>query len=99
VLKGFQKREKTYQGIHLQIEVPPEDTSQRNVVRVYHDECCYASHEGAIQLWVLQGRDGKYKKPLGGIVMASGFICRFIPIISLPICMDFLTRCKNNNLS
>jgi DNA-binding transcriptional LysR family regulator len=70
--------EHTYIGDRLQIPVPPEDTSAAEVVRVYHDECCYASHEGAIQCWVVEGRDGKYRKPRGEIVMASGFICRYV---------------------
>ena len=80
VLDELKKRERTYKGVELQIEILPEDTLEREVVRVYHDECIYASHEGAIQLWVLEGKDGKYKKPRGKIVMASGFICRSNPI-------------------
>ena len=76
MVHAFQERERTYTGVEHQIEVPPTDTIQREVIRVYHDECIYASHEGAIQLWVLEGKDGKYKKPRGEIVMASGFICR-----------------------
>jgi hypothetical protein len=76
VLDALKKRERTFKGVELQIEVLPEDKLEREVVRVYHDECIYASHEGAIQLWVSEGKDGKYKKPRGEIVMASGFICR-----------------------
>jgi hypothetical protein len=76
VLNEFKDRERTYTGQYLQIEVPLHLTLQREAIRVYHDECIYASHEGAIQLWVHNGKDGKYKKPRGEIVMASGFICR-----------------------
>ncbi len=76
VLKDFQGRETSYDGKDLQLEIPPIQTSLPRVIRVYHDECIYASHEGVIQLWVHEGVDGKYKKPRGEIVMASGFICR-----------------------
>ncbi len=77
-LKTFKSREQTYTGEKLEITVPPEQTCLAEVVRVYHDECIYASHEGAIQCWVADGTDGKYKKPRGEIVMASGFICRYV---------------------
>jgi hypothetical protein len=77
VLKAFQLRERSYEGKDLHKEVPPP-SNQQEAIRIYHDECIYASHEGAIQLWVHQGIDGKYKKPRGEIVMASGFICRYI---------------------
>ncbi len=82
-MKAFKSRERTYTGADLHIVVPPEQNSNAEVVRVYHDECIYASHEGAIQCWVLEGTDGKYKKPRGDTVMASGFICRFAVIIRL----------------
>jgi hypothetical protein len=45
MLHEFQERERAYNGVELQIEVPPADTMQREVIRVYHDECIYASHE------------------------------------------------------
>ena len=77
VLNAFKRRECTYKGELLETEVSPNETLQREAIRVYHDECIYASHEGAIQLWVHNGTDGKYKKPRGEIVMASGFICRY----------------------
>jgi hypothetical protein len=77
VLKEFQHRKTTYVGKDLQIENQPQLTSDPVAIRVYHDECIYASHEGVIQLWVHEGVDGKYKKPRGEIVMASGFICRY----------------------
>jgi hypothetical protein len=76
VLNAFKDRECTYKGELLETEVSPNETLQREAIRVYHDECIYASHEGATQLWVHSGTDGKYKKPRGEIVMASGFICR-----------------------
>jgi hypothetical protein len=76
-LSSFKSREQTYIGDRLAIPVPPEETATAEVVRVYHDECIYASHEGAIQCWVVEGTDGKYKKLRGDIVMASGFICRY----------------------
>jgi hypothetical protein len=77
VLKAFQLRERSYEGKDLHKEVPPP-SNQQEAIRIYHDECIYASHEGTIQLWVHQGVDGKYKKPWGEIVRASGFICRYI---------------------
>jgi hypothetical protein len=76
MMNDLKPRERTYKGVQLQIDIPPESTLGREVIRVYHDECIYASHEGALQLWVMEGTDGKYKKPRGEIVMASGFICR-----------------------
>jgi hypothetical protein len=76
MMNEFKHRERTYAGVELQIDIPPESTLEREVIRVYHDECIYASHEGALQVWVMEGKDGKYKKPRGEIVMASGFICR-----------------------
>ena len=87
--------EHTYIGDRLQIPVPPEDTSAAEVVRVYHDECCYASHEGAIQCWVVEGRDRKYRKPRGEIVMASGFICRYVHrfIMFCYVCLFCLLIC------
>ncbi len=82
-LKAFKSREGTYTGDDLNTLVTPEHISNAEVVRVYHDECIYASHEGAVQCWVVEGTDGKYKKPRGEIFMASGFICRFVVLISL----------------
>jgi hypothetical protein len=82
-LKALKSRERTYTGDDLNTVVTPEHSCNAEVVRVYHDECIYASHEGAIQCWVVEGTDGKYKKPRGDIVMASGFICRFVVVISL----------------
>jgi hypothetical protein len=77
-LKTLKSRELTYTGDKLEMTVPPKQTGQAEVVRVYHDECIYASHEGAIQCWVAERTDGKYKKTRGEIVMASGFICRYV---------------------
>jgi hypothetical protein len=75
-LETFKSREQTYTGDQLEIPIPPDETSDAEIVRVYHDECIYASHEGAIQCWFPEGTDGKNKKLRGEIVMASGFICR-----------------------
>ncbi len=66
----------TYDGKDLQIEIPPKQTPEQVAIRVYHDECIYASHEGVIQFWVREGVDGKNKKPRGEVFMASGLICR-----------------------
>jgi hypothetical protein len=76
MINELKHRERTYKGVELQIEVQPETNLDREVIRMYHDECIYASHEGALQLWVMDEKDGKYKKPRGEIVMASGFVCR-----------------------
>ena len=62
-LKALKSRERTYTGDDLNTVVTPEHSCNAEVVRVYHDECIYASHEGAIQCWVVDGTDGKYKKP------------------------------------
>jgi hypothetical protein len=74
VLKGLTSRERTYKDDRLEVEVPPVQTDAPEIVRVYHDECIYLSSEGAIQVWVMEGTDAKYKKPRGEGVMASGFI-------------------------
>ncbi len=46
VLDELKKRERTYKGVELQIEVLAEDTLEREVVRVYHDECIYQYNYG-----------------------------------------------------
>jgi hypothetical protein len=76
MINELKHRERTYKGAELQIDVPCEANLEREVIRMYHDECIYASHEGALQLWVMDGKNGKYKKPRGEIVMASRFVCR-----------------------
>jgi hypothetical protein len=83
VLKGLSSREATYIGDRLEVEMPPVQTDLPAIVRVYHDECYYLSSEGAIQVWVMEGTDARYKKPRGEGVMASGFICRLpnVPVV------------------
>jgi len=71
-LNTYKDRECSYTGDNLQTLVPPTDLTSPEVIRVYHDECSYASHEGALSLWVPKGRDAKYKKPRGQTVMCSG---------------------------
>jgi hypothetical protein len=71
-LNTYKDRECSYTGETLQTLVPPTDVTSPEVIRVYHDECSYASHEGALSLWVPKGRDAKYKKPRGQTVMCSG---------------------------
>jgi hypothetical protein len=71
VLKGLTNRERTYKGDRLEVEVPPVQADLPEIVRVYHDECIYLSSEGAIQVWVMEGTDAKYKKPRGEGVMTS----------------------------
>ena len=50
MLNEFNHRERIYKGVQLQIDVPPEAILEREVIRVRHDECIYASHEGVLQL-------------------------------------------------
>jgi hypothetical protein len=71
-LSTFKGRESSYTGDKLQTLMPPTDATSPEVIRVYHDECSYASHEGALSLWVPKGRQAKYKKPRGQTVMCSG---------------------------
>ena len=71
-LNTYKDRELSYTGDKLQTLVPPTDLTSPEVIRVYHDECSYASHEGALSLWVPRGRDAKYKKPRGQTIMCSG---------------------------
>ena len=71
-LSVFKDREVSFTGEQLQTLVPPRDTFLPEVIRVYHDECCYASHEGALSLWLPRGTQAGYKKPRGQIVMCSG---------------------------
>ncbi len=82
VLNSFKDRdeedrdERSYSGDKLQTEIPPKATISPGVISIYHDECIYASHEGALTLWVPDHRDPTYKKPRGAVVMCPGFICR-----------------------
>ncbi len=71
-LNKYKDRECSYTGEKLETLVLPADASLPEVIRVYHDECSYASHEGALSLWVPKGRDAKYKKPRGQTIMCSG---------------------------
>jgi hypothetical protein len=71
-LNAYKDREVSFTGEQLQTLVPPRDTLLPEVIRVYHDECCYASHEGALSLWLPRGTQAGYKKPRGHIVMCSG---------------------------
>jgi hypothetical protein len=84
LLMSFRDRERTYRGDRLDIEVSPVNQSLAEAIRVYHDECIYASHEGAIQLWVEEGQQAMYKKPRGQILMTSGFICRCHGMMVIP---------------
>jgi hypothetical protein len=72
MLNVFKDREVSYTGEQLQRLVPPTETILPEVIRVYHDECCYASHESALSLWLPRGTQAGYKKPRGHIVMCSG---------------------------
>jgi hypothetical protein len=76
VLCSFKDRECCYTGNKLETMIPPKVSHLPEVIRIYHDECIYASHEGALTLWVHEGEDPKYKKPRGAVIMCSGFICR-----------------------
>ena len=60
VLSMFKDRECSFIGDKLETKVPPKDTHLPEVIRIYHDECIYASHEGALTLWVHEGEDPKY---------------------------------------
>jgi hypothetical protein len=77
-IHGLRAHERTYVGDNLEIEILPADNTMREVVRVYHDESIYASHEGTMQVWVNDKSQATYKKPRGHVVMASGFICRYV---------------------
>jgi hypothetical protein len=72
-LHEFQHRKCSFAGEQLETFVPPaEDRTSSEVIRVYHDECIYASHEGALTLWVPKDTQANYKKPRGHTVMCSG---------------------------
>jgi hypothetical protein len=76
ILQSFKSKEHSFTGnLHDQL-VPRTDITHPEIIRIYHDECIYASSEGALSLWVPDGNDPLYKKPRGHIVMCSGFICR-----------------------
>jgi hypothetical protein len=75
VIRSFKDREHSYSGDRLDNLVLRTDTAHSQIVRIYHDECIYASHEGALSLWVPEGNDPLFKKPRGHIIMCSGFIC------------------------
>ncbi len=79
ILRGFKDRERTYTGDCLDKLVLRSDTTRSEILRIYHDECIYASHEGALSLWVPDGNDPLFKKPRGHIIMCSGFICSWLP--------------------
>jgi hypothetical protein len=85
-LRSFRDRERTYEGDRLEREIfrDPRVSRLPEAVRVYHDECIYAPHEGSIQLWVKDGEDPLYKKPRGQVVMCSGFICRCHGMMQVP---------------
>jgi hypothetical protein len=76
ILESFRSQEHSYTGMFHDQLVPRRDITHTEIIRVYHDECIYASSEGALSLWVPNGNDPLYKKPRGHIVMCSGFICR-----------------------
>jgi hypothetical protein len=71
-LRDYKDRECSFAGEQLETLVPPADRTSSEVIRVYHDECIYASHEGALTLWVPKGTQANYKKPRGHTVMCSG---------------------------
>jgi len=81
---AFKDRETTYSGGRLEIAHPPIDSTLPEIIRLYHDECIFASHEGTLQLWVVKGTQANYRKPRGHIIMASGFICRYHGMITIP---------------
>jgi hypothetical protein len=61
VLNELKHRERTYTGQYLQIEVPLQMATQREAIRVYHDECIYASHEGRYSYGSIMVRMGNTK--------------------------------------
>jgi hypothetical protein len=84
ILHSFDNREHSYTENFLDELVPRTDTTHSEMIRIYHDECIYASSEGALSLWVPDGSDPLYKKPRGHIVMCSGFICRRHRMMRIP---------------
>jgi hypothetical protein len=50
LIHGLRARERTYDGENLEVEVMPANISSGEIVRVYHDESIFASHEGSIQV-------------------------------------------------
>ncbi len=77
ILRGFKERERTYTGDRLDknLVLRSDTITRSDIIRIYHDECIYASSEGALSLWVPDDTDPLFKKPRGHIVMCSGFIC------------------------
>ncbi len=61
ILNSFKHLECSFTGNKLEIMAPSKATNMPEVIRVYHDECIYASREGALTLWVREGQDPKYK--------------------------------------
>ena len=60
LIHGLRARERTYDGEILELEVMPASLSSVEIVRVYHDESIFASHEGTIQVWVEENSQAKY---------------------------------------
>jgi hypothetical protein len=83
-LLSYKNREHSYTGTSSDEFVPRTNTTHSEIIRIYHDECIYASSEGALSLWVPDGKDPLYKKPRGHIIMCSGFICRCHGMMRVP---------------
>jgi len=83
-LRSTRDRERTYSGDRLEIEAAPVNDILAEIIRVYHDECIFASHEGTLMMWVHEGAQATYRKPRGHVLMASGFICRCHGMMQVP---------------
>ena len=54
---------------------PILQNGQRQVVKVFHDECIYAANEDRKFHWVSKDQSGLFRKSKGAAYMVSGFIC------------------------
>ena len=77
-------REATFEGVKLQTEVAPKVSGVAELVWLYHGECIFASHKGALLMRVPKGTQARYKKPRGSILMVLGFISRKFGMVTIP---------------
>ena len=71
----WQKRMETYEGETMELIVPQEERSARQVVFVTQDECIFQAHAGRRKIWQEDSRKILRPKGEGASIMVSAFLC------------------------
>lgn len=74
-METWQQRMESYDGDDMEIVVPRNEESQRQLVLVTQDESTFASHDGKKMRWEERTRKFLQQKGEGACIMVSAFMC------------------------